>query len=252
MNPYELLEIPFNASPAEIKAAYRRAVKKHHPDVAGNNGNETIILINQAYELLTDPDRRKKYDSAPAWTYEVPVMPDPREIYKKEFLARKQAQALARIDFEKKVFGKMFYVNMFIAVFALAIIMDQLLPTITTSEFAIYPEAGNFRGDRIETGNYRINIPRSAELRHNFIITEPIRLTRSLIFRVPIQAVVTYGGKEWTFVPAATVFSFAIPFHYVIFLFCVLTLSQQSFGAVSFSICFAPSILLFFMVTIVM
>jgi hypothetical protein len=252
MNPYELLEVPFNASHAEIKAAYRRAVKKHHPDVSGNNGSETIILINQAYELLTDPERRKKYDSAPAWTYEVPLTPDPREIYKKEFLARKQAQALARIVFERKVFEKMVYVNMFIAVFAFAIIFDQLLPTVDTSEFAIYPEAGNSRGDQIETGNYRINIPRSAELKHNFVVTEPIRLTRSLIFRVPTRAVVTSGDKEWTFVPAATVFSFAIPFHYVIFFFCVLTLSQQSFGAVSFSICFAPSILLFFMVTIVM
>jgi curved DNA-binding protein CbpA len=102
MNTYELLEVPFNASHTEIKAAYRRAVKKHHPDVAGNNDNETIILINQAYELLTDPERRKKYDSAPVWTYEVPVMPDARTIYKKEFLARKQAQALASIEFEKR------------------------------------------------------------------------------------------------------------------------------------------------------
>jgi hypothetical protein len=146
----------------------------------------------------------------------------------------------------------MYYVNMFIALFALAIIFDQLLPTVNTSEFAIYPKPGNFRGDQIETGNYRINIPRSAELKHDFVVTEPISLTRSLIFRVPTRAVVTYGDKEWTFVPAATVFSFAIPFHYAIFFFCVLTLSQQSFGAVSFSICFAPSILLFFMVAIVM
>jgi hypothetical protein len=251
MNPYELLEISSNASQAEIKAAYRKAVKKHHPDVAGNAGNETIIRINQAYELLTDPERKKSYDFRRR-EYDAPVMPDPREIYKKEFLAKKQAQALARIEFEKKVFEKMFYVNIFISVFALAIIFDQLLPTVNTSEFAVYLKGGNSRADIIETESYRIDIPRKAELDHNFEIVEPIELTRSLIFRIPTRAVVTRGERKWTFVPAATVFSFPIPFHYVIFFFCVLTLSQKTFDAVSFSFCFAPSIILFFMVTIVM
>ena len=61
---YELLAIHRNASEAEIKRAFRRLAVQHHPDKnAGNKQSEEKFKeINQAYEVLSDPEKRAYYD----------------------------------------------------------------------------------------------------------------------------------------------------------------------------------------------
>jgi curved DNA-binding protein len=71
---YETLGVTKTATDAEIKRAYRRLARKHHPDL--NQGDKTAEArfkeINEANEVLGDPDKRKKYDELGAnWrTYE--------------------------------------------------------------------------------------------------------------------------------------------------------------------------------------
>jgi len=61
---YQILEVPRDASQADIKKAYRRLAMKYHPD--NNKGNEeaenTFKKINAAYEVLSDQDKRARYD----------------------------------------------------------------------------------------------------------------------------------------------------------------------------------------------
>ncbi len=60
---YKILEIDYNAETAEIKAAYRRLVRLYHPDVAGKNSDEEKFKeIQEAYEVLSNSDKRQKYD----------------------------------------------------------------------------------------------------------------------------------------------------------------------------------------------
>lgn len=61
---YEVLEVSKNASSETIKAAYRAMCKKYHPETCqdGLFDDQKILLINQAYEILSDPEKRKKYD----------------------------------------------------------------------------------------------------------------------------------------------------------------------------------------------
>ena len=60
---YDLLGVPLDAGPKAIKAAYRRRAKACHPDIAGDEGHEVCIVLNEAYETLMDEDQRAIYDT---------------------------------------------------------------------------------------------------------------------------------------------------------------------------------------------
>jgi len=57
---YETLEVEKDATPKEIKKAYFRLSKQHHPDKGGDE--HQFKEINAAYEILSDPEKRKAYD----------------------------------------------------------------------------------------------------------------------------------------------------------------------------------------------
>ena len=61
---YDLLGVQRGADENEIKRAYRQLARKHHPDVAEDKANaeNTFKSINEAYEVLSDPQKRANYD----------------------------------------------------------------------------------------------------------------------------------------------------------------------------------------------
>lgn len=60
MNHYEVLGIEKTATPAEIKKAYKRMAKKHHPDRGGDA--QAMVLVNKAYDTLMDPAKREHFN----------------------------------------------------------------------------------------------------------------------------------------------------------------------------------------------
>jgi len=77
---YEVLGVPRSASDADIKKAFRKLAREYHPDVAKDKkkAEEKFKEINEAYEVLSDPAKRKKYDElGPNWKQGAEFRPPP-------------------------------------------------------------------------------------------------------------------------------------------------------------------------------
>ncbi|HPY31354.1 MAG TPA: J domain-containing protein [Verrucomicrobiota bacterium] len=77
---YQTLGVPRGASDADIKKAFRKLAREHHPDVAKDKkrAEEKFKEINEAYEVLGDPAKRKKYDQLGAnWKAGAEFRPPP-------------------------------------------------------------------------------------------------------------------------------------------------------------------------------
>ncbi len=77
---YEVLGVPRSAGADDIKKAFRKLAREYHPDVAKTKkgAEEKFKEINEAYEVLSDPDKRKKYDElGPNWKQGADFRPPP-------------------------------------------------------------------------------------------------------------------------------------------------------------------------------
>lgn len=63
-DPYEVLGVSKTASPDEIKSAYRRLARRHHPDVnpGDPSAEERFKEVGEAYSVIGDPDKRSRFD----------------------------------------------------------------------------------------------------------------------------------------------------------------------------------------------
>lgn len=60
---YRVLGVGPDAELRTIRSAYRRLARRYHPDVAGNkNAGRRFLVIQEAYEVLSDAERRQEYD----------------------------------------------------------------------------------------------------------------------------------------------------------------------------------------------
>ena len=84
---YEVLGVPRGADQDAIRRAYRKQARKLHPDVNSDSGAETRFKeLGEAYEVLSDPDKRERYDRLGAnWREKEQEAPDANF---EEFFAR--------------------------------------------------------------------------------------------------------------------------------------------------------------------
>jgi len=87
VNLYEVLDVSRTASPDEVRAAYRRAARAHHPDAHGDAAADRMAAVNAAWHVLGNAQRRAEYDrtlrvpgtQAPPPQPTRPSSPPPRE-----------------------------------------------------------------------------------------------------------------------------------------------------------------------------
>jgi len=78
---YETLGVPKTATEDEVRSAFRKLARKYHPDVAKDKkaAEEKFKEINEAYEVLGDPEKRAKYDQLGAdWNRPGGFQPPPQ------------------------------------------------------------------------------------------------------------------------------------------------------------------------------
>jgi curved DNA-binding protein len=78
---YTTLGVPRDAAEEDIKKAFRKLARKFHPDVAEDKATAEAKFkeINEAYEVLGDPEKRRKYDQLGARWQDAGTYPDPSE-----------------------------------------------------------------------------------------------------------------------------------------------------------------------------
>jgi len=77
---YAILGVPPNATPEQIRAAFRHMARVNHPDInTSPDAAERFKEVNEAYEILANPDKRKAYDyfTAMSGGTEAAVTPPP-------------------------------------------------------------------------------------------------------------------------------------------------------------------------------
>ena len=97
LEPYNVLGVKRHSTTQDIRKAYKNLAKEWHPDKNDSpNAQAKFVEINAAYELLSDPERRRKYDqhgilddqpgrSHPEWKHQPHRRPNPFEFFDDEF-----------------------------------------------------------------------------------------------------------------------------------------------------------------------
>lgn len=95
-NPYEVLGVASTATAAEIQSAYRKLAKKLHPDLnpGDKNAEDKFKEVAAAYDLLSDADKRKRFDSG---EIDASGMERPQHQYYRDFANTDQADHYAEM-----------------------------------------------------------------------------------------------------------------------------------------------------------
>lgn len=232
MNPYHVLGVPPDASQNEIKSAYRKLVKEYHPDRNSSEAARNIIVrVNEAYEILSNPERKAIYDRG--WTIQVDLVSDEerqyheyREAFKRkrgEEDRKRRERQLAR---QRLWFGVLRFVSIGICLFALLLVIDQFLPSNHIQEKADRgwqlrtSRSKSSRGELISfmhTEHFTFGVPHQVHLDYDYF-GQPgiIDIEYSPLFKVPKTILVQIEDKVLQFEAGRTVFSFLIPWHYLL------------------------------------
>ncbi|MBN2529587.1 MAG: J domain-containing protein [Deltaproteobacteria bacterium] len=107
-NFYLILGVPCDANTAEIRKAYRRLARQHHPDT-GSGSIERFSELQEAYDTLADADARKRYDNSlctPPPTRPMPSAPKSHPSRVAEELRPDDAMYSAHREYLQRPFGR--------------------------------------------------------------------------------------------------------------------------------------------------
>lgn len=262
MNPYEILGVSSQASEAEVKAAYRRLVKMYHPDVhKGNNSAEMIRNLNAAYDILSDPVKKRAYDnrwSTAAAQNVYQKREDPRVRRARENLRRNREEAARRREEYLRMAGKTYKALQLFSWFGLIVaslfIFDQRIPQIKFQEVVLRGWIED-RGASIdhsvsylETENFIVAVPTRFYLSYDYDSPDASDLTISVspIFQIPNTVSATIDGEEEGAQIQHTLFSSPIHVNVLLFFASLIILLRKQYSDTFLGLALVPIFILVF------
>jgi len=107
---YELLGVPRDADQDAIRRAYRKLARKYHPDLnSDSDAEDRFKELGEAYEVLSDPDKRERYDRLGAnWREQEQRAPDAdfEEFFTRQGFGADDARAQFSDDLFERLFGR--------------------------------------------------------------------------------------------------------------------------------------------------
>lgn len=197
MDYYQVLGVKHSATHEEIKRAYRRLAVLYHPDKNRDPAAENIFKsINEAYDVLSDPGKKSKYDlrmQAPFEDvqYEAPRRHrDPAYRSQRPHVRRKSDRERLR-DLMHEYMPWAIRVTVFSFVFSMLIVVDYLLPSRITEEKITETNVRRTYSRNYATtwwvmktdGDHTIDV--SYEFSDHFATGREISVTSSLLLNVP-------------------------------------------------------------------
>jgi hypothetical protein len=260
MNPYEILGVSPHATDAEIKSAYRKFVKKFHPDVNKNQHEGIIKQLNEAYDILSDPARKAQYDrGATVFTFEYEE--DPRDVYRREYIARRMEEERQKRAEYNRMVRSAYKVLRFIAfptlIFASLIVIDRYLPQREYHEVAErgwQKRIGRYRRSQgelvsfIQTRHFIIAVPHEIHIDYDYNAAnkELLTIAVSPILKIPSTVSMKKNGKYYSRDVKRNIFSNSGRLHYIMLITSLFVVLRKDYSNINFTVALLPVLLLFF------
>jgi DnaJ-domain-containing protein 1 len=230
MDYYQILGVSREASQTEIRNAYRKLAKLYHPDRNPSaEAKNAILLVNEAYETLSDPGKRLQYDQ-PVYSSEIKnTQEDLRQAQRRENYRRwQETERIKREEFEGyklEVLNQFKKYNMVLVIWALLMVLDEyIIPPRVIQEEVLLSKAirvpSGRRASQIvhvaQTESYVMGIPRIAVEKS---VGGKLQIESSRILNVPLRVSTPDGD---TFAVSRNIYAFIAPMPLLLLLFAAL------------------------------
>jgi DnaJ-domain-containing protein 1 len=265
MDPFSILGLSQDATDDQIKSAYRKLVKQHHPDRNPSGEQETIRAINSAYETLTDPAKRARYYQTFTITHEqVYQEEDPVEVYKREFKwrrwQREKREREEKIARQTDVIRVMRMINIAILLIAILLTIDRVLSSVIYKEQMLESRKESRAGRRtseeysfIRTANFEMYFAANMYVYFDSFATDTVMVTIEVspLLKVPRRASYFHDNTTSSADVKKTIHeqSFLVT---CIISFCLMNFGYRGHSPATYPLCFLPAVffILFILVNV--
>ncbi len=257
MTHYEVLGVPENASSTQIRNAYRRLVKQYHPDYNPSaQAAELIKQINEAYDVLSDSEKRTAYDRRYYQYFETIVKEDPNETYRQEYLRKRREKEKQTREYEAKfeelkegfkikIFRAAYWMVFPIVLYAFVAVLDTLLPDTTfeeTAEYGWQTRTGRSSSKRyhsfMKTKSFEFAAPNEVHVDYSYTINpEPLVIHVSPIFKRIQRVELKRELKIYSWNPRSTL---TIGLEYLLLISSIVALLIAKYSETNFYLRLAP------------
>ncbi|NQZ75450.1 MAG: J domain-containing protein [Ekhidna sp.] len=256
MNHYEVLEVNSAVSQAEIKASYRRLVKRYHPDInPDESAARKMVLINEAYEVLSNVTSRNLYD---LFLSGVPVKTDieksrPEQRYREEYKARRVKEEREKIIFLVKLKSRFYvylrHVNLLFFIIGFLFTIDYYFQIDQREETIEEIGTTRFQTGLATKEGTRVTCSRSLFNDYKNLNTELVNVRYSLFFKVPAK--IQMVGSENIYPINNSIYVFRNAFSIIILIFSGVVLKHREYTDFRLSCGLVPGFLILFLVLFV-